>query len=256
MKKNIYLFSLAAMLTAASCSYDYVPANGYVETTQENATTLVLKGYESANSGFSVFQPKGFDSPFYLKEQQFTGKAYDFIQSAEKRLDEMTMAPEDGAWLSDIAVNVNATYWVRYAAPKAFRFLKMRVVAIDKNNVTIEYVVTDQTAVRPNSNANVVDKNPSVAGLEIPHLNADYVYADHYVDYNGKKIMNLAIEWVSSLNHANWVAFTFDKETCQDNVKRTNAWAVDPKLPADMQVDDAQHKNDGFDKGQDRKSVV
>ena len=251
MKKFIYLLSLAAVFLTASCSYDEVPVNGYVETTQEDAQTLVLKGYESANSGFSVCKPKGFDSPFYLKDKNFTGSAYDFIQSTEKRLDQMQAAPVEGAWAETVSVTANATYWVRYADAKLYHFMKMRVASIDNNNVTIEYIVTDQTAERPNENinANEVDKDQTVARLEIPRLNPNYVFVSHSVEAEKKTVVNYSLEWVPAMQHSNWVAFSFDKTTCQDNVKRTDDWNVDPKLPVDMQVQPSQHKNDGFDRG-------
>lgn len=51
------------------------------------------------------------------------------------------------------------------------------------------------------------------------------------------------------MKHSEWVAFVFDKITKQDNVSRTDAWDVNPQLPKEMQVDNASHRNDGFDRG-------
>lgn len=45
--------------------------NGYIQTTEEGSSTLVLKGYESSSFGFSIFQPEGFNKPFYIKEKSF-----------------------------------------------------------------------------------------------------------------------------------------------------------------------------------------
>lgn len=225
--------------------------NGYVQTTQEGASTLVLKGYENAALGFSVFQPEGFDSPFYIQDKKFAGNAYSFTQVAAARLDEMTTVPANVEWQSNATVTAGAAYWARYAASTVYRFVKFRVSDINGNNVTIEYVVTDQTEERPNDNvnANTGYDNVSVTGYEIPHLNNQNVYADHYVTMDGVQILNYALEWDNTKRHANWVAFTFDTTTSADNVKRTDAWSVDPKLPAEMQVQESDHKNDGFDKG-------
>lgn len=225
--------------------------NGYVQTTQEGASTLVLKGYENAALGFSVFQPEGFDSPFYIQDKKFAGNAYSFTQVAAARLDEMTTVPANVEWQSNATVTAGAAYWARYAASTVYRFVKFRVSDINGNNVTIEYVVTDQTEERPNDNvnANTGYDNVSVTGYEIPHLNDQNVYADHYVTMDGVQILNYALEWDNTKRHANWVAFTFDTTTSADNVKRTDAWSVDPKLPAEMQVQESDHKNDGFDKG-------
>lgn len=251
MKKHLFILGLALALFNVGCDDQNTIPNGYVQTTQEGASTLVLKGYENAALGFSVFQPEGFDSPFYIQDKKFAGNAYSFTQVAAARLDEMTTVPANVEWQSDATVTAGAAYWARYAASTVYRFVKFRVSDINGNNVTIEYVVTDQTEERPNDNvnANTGYDNVSVTGYEIPHLNDQNVYADHYVTMDGVQILNYALEWDNTKRHANWVAFTFDTTTSADNVKRTDAWSVDPKLPAEMQVQESDHKNDGFDKG-------
>lgn len=251
MKKHLFILGLALALFNVGCDDQNTIPNGYVQTTQEGASTLVLKGYENAALGFSVFQPEGFDSPFYIQDKKFAGNAYSFTQVAAARLDEMTTVPADVEWQSNATVTAGAAYWARYAASTVYRFVKFRVSDINGNNVTIEYVVTDQTEERPNDNvnANTGYDNVSVTGYEIPHLNDQNVYADHYVTMDGVQILNYALEWDNTKRHANWVAFTFDTTTSADNVKRTDAWSVDPKLPAEMQVQESDHKNDGFDKG-------
>ncbi len=251
MKKHLFILGLALALFNVGCDDQNTIPNGYVQTTQEGASTLVLKGYENAALGFSVFQPEGFDSPFYIQDKKFAGNAYSFTQVAAARLDEMTTVPANVEWQSNATVTVGAAYWARYAASTVYRFVKFRVSDINGNNVTIEYVVTDQTEERPNDNvnANTGYDNVSVTGYETPHLNDQNVYADHYVTMDGVQILNYALEWDNTKRHANWVAFTFDTTTSADNVKRTDAWSVDPKLPAEMQVQESDHKNDGFDKG-------
>lgn len=251
MKKHLFILGLALALFNVGCDDQNTIPNGYVQTTQEGASTLVLKGYENAALGFSVFQPEGFDSPFYIQDKKFAGNAYSFTQVAAARLDEMTTVPANVEWQSNATVTAGAAYWARYAASTVYRFVKFRVSDINGNNVTIEYVVTDQTEERPNDNvnANTGYDNVSVTGYEIPHLNDQNVYADHYVTMDGVQILNYALEWDNTKRHANWVAFTFDTTTSADNVKRTDAWSVDPKLPAEMQVQESDHKNNGFDKG-------
>ena len=251
MKKHLFILGLALALFNVGCDDQNTIPNGYVQTTQEGASTLVLKGYENAALGVSVFQPEGFDSPFYIQDKKFAGNAYSFTQVAAARLDEMTTVPANVEWQSNATVTAGAAYWARYAASTVYRFVKFRVSDINGNNVTIEYVVTDQTEERPNDNvnANTGYDNVSVTGYEIPHLNDQNVYADHYVTMDGVQILNYALEWDNTKRHANWVAFTFDTTTSADNVKRTDAWSVDPKLPAEMQVQESDHKNDGFDKG-------
>lgn len=251
MKKHLFILGLALALFNVGCDDQNTIPNGYVQTTQEGASTLVLKGYENAALGFSVFQPEGFDSPFYIQDKKFAGNAYSFTQVAAARLDEMTTVPANVEWQSNATVTAGAAYWARYAASTVYRFVKFRVSDINGNNVTIEYVVTDQTEERPNDNvnANTGYNNVSVTGYEIPHLNDQNVYADHYVTMDGVQILNYALEWDNTKRHANWVAFTFDTTTSADVVKRTDLWAKDPKLPAEMQTGDSDHTNDGFDRG-------
>lgn len=251
MKKHLFILGLALALFNVGCDDQNTIPNGYVQTTQEGASTLVLKGYENAALGFSVFQPEGFDSPFYIQDKKFAGNAYSFTQVAAARLDEMTTVPANVEWQSNATVTAGAAYWARYAASTVYRFVKFRVSDINGNNVTIEYVVTDQTEERPNDNvnANTGYDNVSVTGYEIPHLNNQNVYADHYVTMDGVQILNYALEWDNTKRHANWVAFTFDTTTSADVVKRTDLWAKDPKLPAEMQTGDSDHTNDGFDRG-------
>ena len=99
-----------------------------------------------------------------------------------------------------------------------------------------EYVIATETVAitNENVNANAGYENVSVTGYEMPRLDDRYVYADHYVTVNGVERLNYALEWNPDMRHANWVAFSFDSTSSADVVKRTDAWAVDPKLPEDM----------------------
>lgn len=248
VKRYLYLFLFVAGLCIVSCDKTNDQPNGYIEVTQDEANTLVLKGYESVSSGFSVFQPEDFETPFYIKEKQFYGERYEFAETDAKRLDEMETIPTGIEWQKNVAIVAGSTYWVRYSSLTCIKYVKMRVVIISGNDVTIEYVVGD-TEERVNENANVSDAKVSVTNLEIPHLNAANYYVDHYVDYDGNAILNYALEWDNAKRHSAWVAFSFDDITCKDYVKRTDAWDVDPELPSEMQVSNDQHKNDGFDRG-------
>lgn len=58
MKKHLFILGLALALFNVGCDDQNTIPNGYVQTTQEGASTLVLKGYENAALGFSVFNRK------------------------------------------------------------------------------------------------------------------------------------------------------------------------------------------------------
>ena len=99
MKKHLFILGLALALFNVGCDDQNTIPNGYVQTTQEGASTLVLKGYGNASLGFSVFQPEGFDSPLYIQDKKFSGSAYSFTQVAAARLDEMTTVPANVEWM-------------------------------------------------------------------------------------------------------------------------------------------------------------
>lgn len=247
MKKIVSILGLLGCFFLTGCdSTDALP-NGYIQTTEEGSSTLVLKGYESTSAGFSVFQPTGYDKPFYIKEKKFYGEAYRFVKSDAQELEKMPVRPTNAGWQESADITAGATYWVRYAAPTVFQFLKVRVAYIDGNNVGIEYLATADRE-DWNVNANVGYAN-STTGYEIPLINSSNYYVDHFVSWNGKKILNYAFEWDTPKKHAAWVAFSFDKITGQQNVTRTDAWDLDPKLPSDMQTSYDNHRGNGFDRG-------
>lgn len=231
-----------------ACDNEQLPINDYIDTTQTGSQTIVLKGYEDSSKGFSVFKPTGFDSPFYIQDKQFVGQAYGFVVAAQKRLDEMKEIPA-GGWANAVSVTAGAAYWVRYSSLHVNTYIKLRVAYIQGNDVGVEYVI-EKTEVRPNVNSNLTSNDKAAHGFEMPRLDAENYFAAHYVTYKDVERMNFAVEWNATLRHANWVAYSFDAVTAEDNVSRTDAWLWDPMIPTDRGgVDEAAHKSDGFDKG-------
>lgn len=244
---RLFLILLMAICLVA-CDNEQQPANGYIGTTQTDSETVVLKGYVDSSKGFSVFKPVGFDSPFYIQDRQFVGKAYSFVSASEERLDEMKQIPASG-WNTTAQIIQGAAYWARYSSLYENKYVKLRVAYIWDNEVGVEYVV-EKTEARPNANSNLLSNDEAAHGFEMPRLDADNYFAAHYVNYKGADRMNLAVEWNAELRHSNWVAFSFDAVTAEDNVSRTDAWMWDPMIPSDKGgVEEADHKSDGFDKG-------
>lgn len=250
MNKIVGILGLLVCLLAVGCESANDIPNGYIQTTEDGSSTLVLKGYESSSNGFSVFQPEGFDKPFYIKEKKFYGLAYRFVKSGSSGLSDLSSLPGVGEWQETADIMEGSAYWVRYTSAEVYKYVKFRVAYIDGNNVGIEYVV-DRSEVRPNINANKVGEKTSVTSMEIPHLNAENTYVDHYVTLSdGSRVLNFAIEWNAAKKHAQWVAFAFDNITAWDNnIGRTDAWATDKELPEDMRTDNSYHTSDGFDRG-------
>lgn len=242
-----YLWLLLCICAVAACDPSDAPLNGYIEETEEGSSTLILKGFEDTSLGFSVFQPSGFQAPFYIKDKMFYGMSYQFAEASGTRLDALAGHPD--AWQSGIAVEEGRSYWAKYISMEAYKYVKFRVAYIQGNNVGIEYVI-DATEERPNLNANVPNGSQAYSiDVEMPALDEQNYYVEHTVKAGGEGILNYALEWDESMRHANWVAFYFDALTAADYVGRTDDWNPDPLLPDDMQTDNSFHTNDGFDRG-------
>lgn len=239
------LILMACFQMLISCSEETHAPNGYIESTVEGSSVCILKGYENPADGFTLFKPEGFESSFYIKDQMFTGGAFRFIKTTDQSLSAMK-EPVDG-WQSNVEIKERTTYWARYASFTEFKYIKFRVAFIEGNEVGMEYVVT-RTAVRPNANANT-SATVYATNWEIPALNADNRFVAHDLTVGKDHILNFAYEWNAGMKHAEWVSFYFDAITCKDVTKRTDAWDVDPSLPADLQTSQASHANDGFDRG-------
>lgn len=252
MKRYLYSLVLALGLLFVACSEANDIPNNTIEKTDKEATTLVLKGYESTASGFTVFQPEGYSSPFYIKDKQFYGSVYNFAEVGTMRLDEVDDDYKSvSSWAATADIKVGCVYWAWCKSADMYRYSKFRVISIDGNNVTIEYVLVGTSAPVPgeNTNSNPAVENLAAAALEMPHLNADYQFVNHYVTYNEVAVLNYSLEWCPTMMHSNWVAFSFDATTCLDKVKRTNAWAQDPSVDSKLQPTENDHKSDGYDKG-------
>lgn len=252
MKKYLYSLVLAMGLSFVACSEANDVPNNTIETTDSKATTLVLKGYESTASGFTIFQPQGYSSPFYIKDKQFYGSVYNFAEVGTKRLDEVSDDYKSvSSWTETADIKDGCVYCAWCKSADMYRYSKFRVIGIDGNNVTIEYVLveTSTPASGENVNSNPAVGNLAAAALEMPRLNADYQFVNHYVSYNEVEVLNYSLEWCSTMMHSNWVAFSFDATTCKDNVKRGKNWQQDPEVDSKLQPEEANHKSDGYDKG-------
>lgn len=257
-KKLYYLLLLPLLaLHMAACSDDDTtggqPAGNTPEATIDGSTFFELQGYENAADGFNTLKPGDLDDPIYIQEGQLTGSAYLFATTSASRLDALDARPADDVWNTSAEVAEGKCYWIRHTSTLLYTYLKLRIAYIEGNNVGVEYII-DSTEQRDpsaeNTNANQpLEGYPFVTDLSIPHLDAANQYVEHTVNYNDNEILNYALEWVEDKRHAAWVAFSFDAETSQKNVNRSDddAWMPDPFVPTSPEESD--HKNDGFDRG-------
>ena len=251
-RKYHFMFLLAVSLGFTACDDDSdVPVNGYIETTEEGSSTFILKGYNSPSEGYNVFKPEGFGKPFYLKDKKFVGSAWSFVKTEGNQLSSMGEKPADDAWQNTVDVMEGAAYWAKFKGTRNLVYIKMRVAYIWENNVALEYVLsgTEEMDMSVNDNANP-STVPFANGLEIPALNADNYFAAHTTEESGVETLSLALEWNAQQRHSAWVAYSFDEVTNKGSLKREDAYAWDPKMPAEVApIEEYMHKSDGFDKG-------
>lgn len=141
----------------------------------------------------------------------------------------------------------DATLRVTVEPNEAFRGRQATLVA--KSGTNSASVVLSQ-AETVNVNVNSAGNIGSVARrLEVPHVNAENTFVAHYATVARAKRLNYCYEWNNDLKHAAWVAYTIDRLTSQSNVSRQNNFQPDPELPEAMRTTNANHTNDGFDRG-------
>lgn len=130
---------------------------------------------------------------------------------------------------------------------EAFRGRQATLVAKSGTN-SVSVVLSQAETV--NANVNSAGNIGSVARrLEVPHVNAENTFVAHYATVARAKRLNYCYEWNNDLKHAAWVAYTIDRLTSQSNVSRQNNFQPDPELPEAMRTTNANHTNDGFDRG-------
>jgi endonuclease G len=240
---------LLCSFTMVACSDDDDEAYQYI--TQEGSSTYVLKGYGDAGFNYThnLWTPLDLSSPIYISDSELAGSQYSYAAVNAERLDAVTTIPESG-YEATAPIKEGALYVAKNVTTAKLTYLKLRIVSVIDNEVTIEYAKLGEE-VRPNGNANEAEgTNTYVTRLEMPHRLTSNNLAVHTVTVDGEEVMNLAIEWNDNYKHAQWVAFTFDKITAFDaNIGRTDAWASDALLPESMRVDNSYHTSDGFDRG-------
>ena len=66
--------------------------------------------------------------------------------------------------------------------------------------------------------------------LELPRLAGGN--NNYFVTHRASGKVNYSLEYDITKFHSRWVAFSFDAATAEDNVRRSDAWSWDPKIPA------------------------
>lgn len=141
----------------------------------------------------------------------------------------------------------DATLRVIVEPNEAFRGRQAALVAKSGTNAASLVLSQAETV---NTNVNSAATVGSVAlRLEVPRVNEENTFVAHYATVARAKRLNYCYEWNNDLKHAAWVAYTIDRLTSQSNVSRQNNFQPDPELPEQMRTTNANHTNDGFDRG-------
>ena len=261
MKKRLYpyLLLLGALLFSACGGDDnnndpQQPTIDPVEQlTEQGAQSFMLQGLVDPVKGYNSLKPSGYSDALYLEGALLKGNSYTFQASSAQRLDGMGQPDTEGSWGESAAVTRGKAYWVRHKEGTLYRYLKLRFITISGNDVLLEYKTTDITSELPvekNVNANEPAEGKQwVTDLSMPHLSEKLFYVEHTLKVGSETVLNYAYEWDQNMKHMAWAAFYFDATTSKDITGRTDAWDVDPALPAAMQTDNSNHTNDGFDRG-------
>ena len=259
MKKPFYLYLL--LLSALLCSACGSDSNNNPEpiidpveqTTEQGAQCFLLQGLTDPVKGYNSLKPSGYSDALYLDGALLKGNSYTFQSSSAQRLDGMGRPDTEGDWSETAAVAQGKAYWARHKEGTLYRYLKLRFITISGNDLQLEYKTTDITSELPvekNVNANEPTEGKQwVTDLSMPHLNDKLYYVEHTLKVGNEEVLNYAYEWDNSMKHVAWAAFYFDATTSKDVTGRTDAWDVDPSLPAEMQTDNSYHTSDGFDRG-------
>lgn len=226
------------------------PEEKVIDITEEGSSKMIMSGYQDNITEGGVLKPEGWGTSIYIKDKKLYGASCTFVLcNSVKRLDAMPESSTMTGWREQGIITEEGACWVRHTTNTKYSYLKLRIAYIDANKVGVEYKVTSEEEIT-NFNANpAIEGKTYISDYSIPHLNPENYYVEHTATYDNQTILNYALEWDASKKHSAWVAFSFDKVTSANTVKRTDAWNVDPYLPSVMQTTESMHKSDGFDKG-------
>ena len=71
---------------------------------------------------------------------------------------------------------------------------------------------------------------------------------NYYITHRANNVVNFSLEYDVDKRHPRFVCFTFDDNTSETAVKRTDAWAWDPMIPPQYSTE-SMFKNSGYDRG-------
>ncbi|WP_430812358.1 MULTISPECIES: DNA/RNA non-specific endonuclease [unclassified Carboxylicivirga] len=142
--------------------------------------------------------------------------------TVEVDADWVSASPRYGSGNDEVMVTVNANEGKE-------RSTYLKVATVDK---TEQIRLLQKSAVEEGDNGGNTGLGDITKRIEVPRLSTsdDAQFIAHKIEYSGKTIANLSLEYSKKSRHARWAAFTYYNETAANRVQRTDAWADDPEV--------------------------
>ncbi|CCZ47682.1 dNA/RNA non-specific endonuclease [Bacteroides sp. CAG:661] len=107
-----------------------------------------MLGYDDNITDGGILQAEHFSDAIIIKDKEFQGNGYTFVQTDVHNLNEMPEWSTLSHWRVSVPIISGVTYWAVHTSDEDCRYLKMRVAYIEGNEVGVEYKVAD-TVIRP-----------------------------------------------------------------------------------------------------------
>ena len=124
------------------------PEEPVIETTEEGSLKIVMLGYDDNITDGGILQAEHFSDAIIIKDKEFQGDGYTFVQTDVHNLNEMPEWSTLSHWRVSVPIVSGVTYWAVHTSDEDYRYLKMRVAYIEGNEVGVEYKVAD-AVIRP-----------------------------------------------------------------------------------------------------------
>lgn len=181
-----------------------------------------------------------------IKLQRSTVSAYDVAQFAEVAC--------EGAWTLELSYPEDVKDWCAVSSHSGQGNAKIAVnygknTGKGSRTVTLKVVAGKKSAEAVLMQKGSDESDPDEGGgwMELPGIPQDgnYRFVTHEVTENGKTIRNYSMLFDTRERLAYWVAYPLSSAYL-GSVKRTDAWATDPEIPAGQQMNATMS---GYDRG-------
>lgn len=184
------------------------------------------------------------------------GETNFFVRLHARSAWKLTVLPEGTSWISLERSHGEATEHVRIAVMVkenlgASRSAKLIVTSEGvSDTLTIAQAGTGSPQPNPGPQPSQDPTGEYILGdvnlLEAPALAGGA--HNYFITHRANGIVNYSLEYDTQKRHPRFVCFSFDDVTSQKKVKRSDAWAWDPQIPAKFSTENL-FRGSGYDRG-------